>query len=206
MLAAICSSYFLNSEGAERKAIENHQYDHIVKKANPLCSRSEVEAALDKMANEITDKLQDKNPIFICVLNGAIIPMGHLMTRLNFPLQMDYIHATRYRGKIRGSELQILAHPTSSLEGRTVVLVEDIIDTGVTLKKVVDYCYTKGAERVYTATLVDKYQARAENGLGKADFVGLEIPTKFVVGFGLDYEEYFRNMDGIHAMPLDELF
>lgn len=203
---AIGASYFLNAEGSERKAIENQTYEHIAAKAQKLCSRSDVDTALDKMANEITEKLHDKNPIFICVLNGAIIPMGHLMTRLDFPLQMDYIHATRYRGKIRGSDLKILAHPTSSLKGRTVVLVEDIIDTGVTLKKVVDYCYSKGAERVYTATLVDKYQARSAEGLGKADFVGLEIPTKFVVGFGLDYEEYFRNMDGIHEMPLDELF
>ena len=86
------------------------------------------------------------------------------------------------------------------------MLVEDIIDTGKTLKSVVDYCYSQGASEVLTASLIDKMGTRTEDGLEKVDFVGLAIPNKFIVGFGLDYEEYFRNLDGIYVMPENELF
>lgn len=202
----IMASFGLEATGKEQKEIDNEKYSHILNQAEKLYSTEDMENALDKMAGEITAQLKDKNPLFICVLNGAMVPMGQLIPRLNFPLQIDYIHATRYQGKIEGGELEIVAKPRSSLKDRVVVLVEDIIDTGVTLKSVVDYCYGEGAKEVLTATLIDKQDARVENGIQNADFVGLVIPNKFIIGYGLDYEEYFRNLDGIYVMPENELF
>lgn len=199
-------NFSLYAENAGQKKINLSKYNRVLGQASQICSKIEVEKALDKLAEEITDELKNENPIFICVLNGAIVPMGQLMTRLDFPLQMDYIHASRYRGKMEGGQLEILAKPVSSLKNRKVVLVEDIIDTGITLKHIVDYCYKEGAEKVYTATLIDKSMNRSSKGLQKADFVGIEIPNEFIIGYGLDYEEYFRNLDGIYAMPPNELF
>ncbi|MCH9631964.1 MAG: hypothetical protein S4CHLAM6_02870 [Chlamydiae bacterium] len=196
----------LNAGSDEQKSLENEKYKNILNQAEQLYSKEDMHKALDKMALEITEKLENKNPIFVCVLNGAIVPMGQLMTRLDFPLQIDYIHATRYGGKINGGDLKILAKPKSSFEDRVVVLVEDIIDTGKTLKSVIEYCYAQGAKEVLTASLVDKLGTRTEDGLEKVDFVGLEIPNKFIIGFGMDYEKYFRNLDGIYVMPENEIF
>ncbi len=195
----------LNASDGKTKVLAHSKYKDILEQAEKLYSKNDMTQAIDKMAKEIAVKLEDKNPIFVCVLNGAIIPMGQLMTRLDFPLQVDYIRATRYGGKLQGGELQILAEPEAAFANRVVVLVEDIVDTGKTLEGVIEYCYNKGAERVYTASLIDKQGVRPEGGL-EVDFVGLKIPNKFIIGFGLDYEGYFRNLDGIYVMPIKELF
>lgn len=196
----------LEAKTRDVKQIDIEKYKNILNQAEKLYSSDEIDAAIDRMAGEITDELSDKNPIFLCVLNGSIVPMGKIIPKLDFPLQTDYIRATRYSGKINGNNLRILAEPESSFKDRYVVIVEDIVDTGKTIKGVVDYCYGLGAKKVYTATMIDKSENRHEEGLQEVDFVGLNIPNKFIIGYGLDYEEYFRNLDGIYVMPLNELF
>ncbi|MCU7810972.1 MAG: hypoxanthine-guanine phosphoribosyltransferase, partial [Candidatus Thiodiazotropha sp. (ex Notomyrtea botanica)] len=84
--------------------------------AQELYSRAEVEQTLDRLANEITDKLSGEDPIVLCVLNGALIPTGHLLTRLDFPLRQDYVHATRYRGEMSGADLEWIGQPSTSLK------------------------------------------------------------------------------------------
>lgn len=164
-----------------------------------LHSMQEINAALDKMAKEITEKLHDQQPLVMTVLNGSIIPAGHLSTRLDFPLQLDYMHLTRYQGKMHADELHWLAKPRSSLKNRTILIIEDVLDAGTTLSEIIKYCEAEGAKKIYTAVIVDKKHARAEGGLTKADFTGLVVDDLFLVGFGLDYQGYFRNLPGIYA-------
>ena len=169
-------------------------------KAKCLHDMQEINAALDRMATEITQVLKETQPIVMTVLNGSIIPVGHLVTRLDFPLQLDYLHVTRYQGKMHASQLHWLAEPRSSLKDRVILIVEDVLDAGTTLAEIIKYCEAEGAAKIYTAVVVDKKHPRAEGGLVKADFTGLLVEDLFLIGFGLDYEGYFRNLPGIYAV------
>ncbi|HVV68366.1 MAG TPA: hypoxanthine-guanine phosphoribosyltransferase [Gammaproteobacteria bacterium] len=172
----------------------------VFKTSTCLHTRTAVEAALDNMAAEMNQRLAATNPIFVCILVGGIIPLGNLLPRLDFPLEVDYAHATRYQGKTRGSDLKWQAKPQKDLKGRTVIVVDDILDTGLTLQAVIDYCWQQGAQNVYSAVLVDKSEAREPGGLATADFVGLKVENLYVFGYGLDYKEYLRNARGIYAV------
>lgn len=163
-----------------------------------LFSEQQVQAALDKMAEDITNTLADRDPLVLCVMTGGIIPSGHLLTRLNFPLQIDYIHATRYRGETTGSQLQWMVRPTHSLRGREILIVDDIYDEGVTLSEIIEYCWSEGASEVYTAILINKIHDH-KHPL-KVDFVGLETPDRYLFGYGMDYRGYLRNAPGIYAV------
>lgn len=178
------------------------RYQDILDNAECLHSAEAVQKALDTMAKEITDKLKDKNPLLICVMTGALITMGHLATRLPFPLEMDYIHATRYRGAMRGGDLHWLVEPRQSLKDRTILIVDDIMDGGLTLSAIIDYCKQAGAAEVYTAVMVSKIREREPGVDFEPDFVGLTTEDKFLFGFGLDYEEYLRNAPGIYAVTM----
>tara|TARA_R110002073_G_scaffold54501_2_gene140117 strand:- start:1127 stop:1681 length:555 start_codon:yes stop_codon:yes gene_type:complete len=169
-----------------------------------LHDAEEVELALDKMAAEISAELAHKNPLLICIMHGGLITSGKLATRLRFPLQMDYLHATRYRGATSGKDLQWKAFPLESLRGRTVLLVDDILDVGTTLKLIIDYCKEQGSEAVYTAVLLDKQHDRKEAEI-KADFVGLEVADHYLYGYGMDYKGYLRNADGIFAIAQQDM-
>ena len=112
----------------------------VFSRATCLHGRTEIDAALDQLAIEMSDELEDKNPIFLCVLIGGIIPLGNLLPRLHFPLELDYVHATRYGDATTGGELKWIAEPTHDLKGRTIVIVDDILDGGITLSGIIDYC------------------------------------------------------------------
>jgi hypoxanthine phosphoribosyltransferase len=172
----------------------------ISENAELLYTKNEVEAALDRMALAIEQELSDKNPIILCVMIGGLIPMANLLLRLNFPLEVDYIHATRYSGKTQGGALHWKVKPSANLRGRTVVVVDDILDAGVTLAAIIDELENLGAAEVYSAVLVDKHHARDPNGLQKAHFVGLEVEDHYIFGYGMDYEEYLRNAPGIYIV------
>lgn len=162
-----------------------------------LYTRNEVEAALDRMALAIESDLHDKNPVLICVMIGGLIPMSSLLLRLNFPLAVDYIHVTRYNGKTSGGDLTWKVKPSSNLQGRTVLIVDDILDAGVTLQAVVNEIKQLGAAHIYSAVLVDKPHQRSPEGLAHADYVGLEVDDHYIFGYGMDYEDYLRNAPGI---------
>ena len=164
-------------------------------------TKPEVEAAIDKMAEAITHELADSNPLFLCVVIGGIVTLGNLLPRLNFPLEVDYIHATRYRNTLHGGEIHWRAEPSCSLAGRTVVIVDDILDSGLTLIEIIGYCESKQAKKVYSAVLVDKQKPREPGGLAIADFTGLYVEDQYVYGYGMDYKGYLRNAAGIYAAP-----
>lgn len=171
----------------------------VMDNADCLISHDEVERALDRMADEMTRDLGDKLPVFYCVMNGGLITTGHLMPRLGFPLEVDYLHATRYRGKTRGGELFWRVSPEIPMAGRHVVIVDDILDEGATLAAILEYCREAGAKSVSTAVLVDKsHDRKAVPGL-KADYCSLDVADRYVFGFGMDYKGYWRNAPGIFA-------
>ncbi|OGV26618.1 MAG: hypoxanthine-guanine phosphoribosyltransferase [Legionellales bacterium RIFCSPHIGHO2_12_FULL_37_14] len=173
----------------------------VFQRSTRIFSKEQVEAALDKMAAAITAELHDKHPILLCVLVGGIVPMGNLLMRLNFPLEVDYVHVTRYTGNLVGKDnLTWKARPSRDLQDRHVLIVDDILDGGITLASLVEAVKNMGAEKVYTSVVVDKNHQRDKDGLKEADFVGLEVDDHYVFGFGLDYKEYFRNMPGIYMV------
>lgn len=171
----------------------------VLESADCLYSRNQVEAALDKMAVEIMARLQDANPVLLCVMNGGLVPTGQLMTRLNFALQVDYVHATRYRDRTHGGELDWIARPHVDLKDRVVLVIDDILDEGVTLGAIVDYCVQQGAREVLSAVLVEKLHER-KAGARHADFVGLQCEDRYVFGYGMDYKGFLRNAPGIYAV------
>lgn len=176
------------------------QIKEVEKKATCLYSKADVDAALDRMAAEIHEKLEDSNPVLLSVMVGGMIAAGHLLTRLDFPLEVDYVHATRYQSGLRGGEIHWRAEPKTQLKDRTVIVLDDILDGGLTLSAVIEYCHEQGAKEVYGAVLVDKNCPREPGGLAHADFTGLVVENRYVYGFGLDYKEYLRNAPGIYAV------
>ena len=168
--------------------------------AELLHSETEVEAAIDRMAFEITAKLGGDSPVILTVLNGGIIFTGKLLTKLRFPLEVDAIQASRYRGKTQGGLIQWLHKPELPLKGRKVLITDDILDEGVTLSIIVDWCRAQLASEVYTAVLVDK-QIGKERPC-RADFVGLLAENRYLFGYGMDYKNYLRNAPGIYACKI----
>lgn len=175
------------------------EVEQVYAEAELLHGKAEVEAALDQLAAAITVKLRDKNPLVLCLMIGAVIVVGKLLPRLNFPLQLEYVHATRYREKTTGGAMHWVRAPGESLHGRTVLLVDDILDEGVTLSALIEECRKAGATDIYTAVLVDKL-IKKPRALKQADFTGLEIPDYYVFGYGMDYKGYLRNAPGIYAV------
>lgn len=178
---------------------------NVFSRAICLYTKPQVETALDQLAIELDQNVNKKNPLFLCVVVGGIIPLGNLLPRLNFPLEVDYIHATRYKNGTVGKELDWIAEPRISLKNRTVVIVDDILDAGITLKQVIEYCKNQEAKEILTAVLVDKQNARKKEGLQQADFSGLKVDNHYVFGYGMDYKGYLRNAPGIYKVaPEDE--
>jgi hypoxanthine phosphoribosyltransferase len=169
-------------------------------KTNALClfNEQQVEAALDRMAADITVSLHDQNPLVLCVINGGIIITGKLLPRLDFPLNLDSINASRYRNATSGGDtVHWLYKPATALKDRTLLIVDDILDEGHTLRAIVDYCQAEGAAAIYTAVLLDK--ALHKDKPIQADFVGLPVENHYLFGYGMDYKAYLRNAAGIYA-------
>ncbi|MBT9098081.1 hypoxanthine-guanine phosphoribosyltransferase [Methylovulum psychrotolerans] len=169
--------------------------------AELLHSQQEVEAALDAMAAQINRQLAGTNPLVLCVMNGGVVVAGQLLTRLTMPLNVDAINASRYRNQTSGGTVEWVLKPRLPLQGRTVLLIDDILDEGITLAAIHAFCLGQGAAAVYCAVLADKLLGRAKPI--RADFVGLEVVDRYVFGYGMDYKGYLRNAPGIYACPTD---
>lgn len=165
--------------------------------AECLHTNAQVQAAIDRLARELTDKVGAHDPLFLCVLTGGIILTGQLLPRLNFPLQLDYIHATRYSGETSGGTLRWIARPRIPLKDRVVVVVDDILDEGITLAEIVKACKADGAREVYSCVLVNKLHDRKVSYT--SEFIGLEVGDHYVFGYGMDYKTWLRNAQGIFA-------
>ena len=176
----------------------------VAGRATRIHSAEEVEAALARMVDEITAELAGSDPVLLCVMNGGLIVTGLLAVRLRFPLQLDYLHLSRYRGETAGGKIDARVMPALGLRGRVVLVVDDILDEGHTLSAVLRFCREQGAARVLSAVLVDKQRSRDEASV-KADFIGLRVPDRYVYGYGMDYKGYLRNADGIYAVADEDM-
>ena len=175
----------------------------VAARATCLFDEGQVEAALDRIATAITDQYSNSNPVLLCVMNGGLVMTGKLATRLHFPLQIDYLHATRYRDRTQGSDLEWKRHPEIDLSGRTVIVLDDILDEGATLAAIIEYLKNQDLEELAVAVLLDKQHQRKVPGVS-AQIVGLEVADYYVYGYGMDYKGYLRNAPGIFAVdPLD---
>ncbi len=156
-----------------------------------------VQAAVAKVAEAVRERLAGKYPLVLCVMTGGVVFCGQLLTQLNFPLDFDYLHATRYGPETQGGKISWRTAPWTSVKGRSVLVVDDILDEGVTLAAVKESLRRMGAADVLTAVFADKL-----NGKQKpiaADFVGLTVPDRFVFGFGMDAGGSWRNLPAIYA-------
>lgn len=180
--------------------IDAEEIKRVYIEADLLYSQSEVDTAINAMAAEITEQLQDRDPVIFAVMNGGLVIAGQLLTRLNFPLVASYLHATRYRNTTSGHELEWKVPPMVEFRDRPVLVIDDILDEGHTLAEVMDYLKAEGAASVQSAVLVDKRHDRKARPDLKADFVGLEIEDRYIFGYGMDYKGYWRNAPGIFAV------
>ncbi|MEO5624904.1 MAG: hypoxanthine-guanine phosphoribosyltransferase [Dokdonella sp.] len=156
-------------------------------------------ASIARIGTEIDHLLGGQPAVFVTVMQGALIFAGQLAISITSPLVFDYVHATRYRGATTGGELHWIKRPATSLAGATVLLVDDILDEGHTLNAIRDYCLEQGAARVLLAVLCEKRHGRGVANL-HADFVGVEVPDRYVFGYGMDYHEQGRNLAAIYAV------
>lgn len=177
------------------------QAREILASAEVVHSADVVSAAVKQVAREIAGKLRDTNPVLLCVMSGGVPFAGQLMTLLDFPLDFDYLHVTRYGQDIAGGALSWRTAPWTPVKGRTVLVVDDILDEGVTLAAVRERLLQQGAAAVYTAVLADKLNGKQKPI--QADFVALTVPDRFVFGYGMDARGAWRNLPAIHALKED---
>jgi hypoxanthine phosphoribosyltransferase len=170
----------------------------IFNRGELLYGRLELEQVMDRLAAEITDRMADTFPIALCVMGGAVVFAGQLLPRLGFPLEFDYLHATRYRDGTRGGEIEWAMLPRKDLTGRTVLLLDDILDEGHTLAAAKQKLLGMGASRVEIAVLAEKELAQEKPV--HADYVGVWLPDRYVFGMGMDAYGLWRNLPGIYAL------
>ncbi len=163
-----------------------------------VSSAAQVEAAIGKVAAEVQQQFKDRYPLVLIVMGGAVVFAGQLLPKLRMPLDLDYIHATRYGAATTGSGIEWRVEPPRNVHGRAVLVLDDILDGGQTMVAIRDRLLGLGAASFHCAVLVEKILARPKPIA--ADFVGLTIPDRFVFGCGMDAKGFWRNLPEIRAM------
>ncbi len=170
----------------------------ILETAEQLCSAVFVSESITRVAGEITARLGERYPLVLTVMGGAIVFAGQLIPQLRFPLDLDYVHATRYRNGTQGHQIEWKVLPKEDVRGRTVLVLDDILDEGHTLLAVRDRLLEMGAAAFYCAVLCDKVIGKAKPI--QADFVGFTVPDRYVFGCGMDVRGAWRNLPAIYAL------
>lgn len=160
---------------------------------------AEILAAIDRLADRLNQQLEGETPVVLCVMQGGLIFSGHLIPRLKCMLEIDYIHATRYGNTTSGGELSWKSYPDNDLSGRTVLILDDILDEGNTLQSIIKYCETQGASKIISAVLVRKHHDRCVDH-ELTDNIALDVEDKYVFGFGMDYDGKYRQLDSIYEL------
>ena len=163
-----------------------------------VSSAAEVEAAIGRLAGEIQNQFKDRYPLVLVVMGGAVVFGGQLLPRLRLPLDLDYIHASRYGAAITGGGIDWRVEPPRSVRGRAVLVLDDILDAGQTMCAIRDRLLEQGAASFHCAVLVEKILPQTKPIA--ADFVGLTISDRFVFGCGMDAKGFWRNLPEIRAM------
>jgi hypoxanthine phosphoribosyltransferase len=179
----------------------------LLANARQIVSPEQVQSAVSKVAERLNARFaqegEDGFPLVLGVMGGAVVFTGHLLTQLDFPLEFDYIHVSRYGDEDQGGQIVWKVIPRQNVAGRTIVVVDDILDEGETLAHVKQRLLDMGAAEVIVAVFADKELGRAKPI--KADLVGLTVPNEFVVGFGMDIYGYWRNLPGLWVIRQEDL-
>ncbi|MDO4190433.1 MAG: hypoxanthine phosphoribosyltransferase [Bacteroidales bacterium] len=158
----------------------------------------EILDAVQKIANRINTELSDKQPLFLGVLNGSFMFMSDLMKRINIPAEISFVKMSSYEGMSTTGKIKKLIGLNQDIKGRTIVVVEDIVDTGFTMMNMIAQLKELGAGDIKIATLVSKPEARKHEV--PLDYIAFEIPNRFIVGYGLDYDGFGRNLPHIYTL------
>ena len=170
----------------------------ILQQAELLYTHEQVQAALHKVAREINARLADAHPLVLSVMGGAVVFSGQLLPLLDFPLDFDYVHVSRYGDARYGGAMQWKVEPRENVRGRVVLLLDDILDEGHTLATLRERVLALGADKCYSAVFADKQHGRKKPI--RADFVGMDVPNRFLFGYGMDIEGAWRNLPAIYAV------
>lgn len=184
----------LKSPGADAQA--------LLARAERLLTAEEVAQAVRRVAGEITAVLGGQQPLLLAVMRGGVVFAGQLLPLLPFPLDFDYVDATRYGDATRGGELDWRVDVPATVRDRTVLVVDDILDEGRTLAAIRRRLLEAGAQRVLIAVFADKQLSRAKPVA--ADFTGVQVPDRYVFGFGMDVHGWWRNLPAVYALRRDE--
>jgi len=178
--------------------LSKQQARDVLQNAELLYSEQQVQSAVQRVAQEINATLAEQHPLLLSVMGGAVVFTGQLLPMLNFSLEFDYVHVSRYGNAQKGGELHWKVAPGESVRGKVVLVVDDILDEGETMAAIKDRVMDLGATRFYSAVFADK-----ENGRDKpvrADYVGITVPERFVFGYGMDIHGAWRNLPAIYAV------
>jgi hypoxanthine phosphoribosyltransferase len=170
----------------------------ILDSADLVCDKAKVYGAIGRIAAEISAHLKDRYPLVLAVMGGSVFFAGHLLPQLRFPLEFDYIHASRYGEATSGGKVIWKVEPHENVRGRTVLVLDDILDGGETLAAIRDRILSLGATAFYSAVLADKEIGRKKPIV--PDFVGLKLPNRYVFGCGMDVSGAWRNLPEIYAV------
>ena len=175
--------------------VNPHQY---LQEAQLIHSQQAVNQAISTMAEQLNQCYVNEPPIVLCVMGGAVYFTGQLLPKLQFPLEFDFVQATRYQDSTEGKELKWIVMPKASVKDRNLLILDDILDEGITLKAIVDQCKLLGAKEIKSAVLVEKQLNK--NKAMNADYVGLIVPERYVFGCGMDVYGWWRNLPAIYAL------
>lgn len=170
-----------------------------LKTADLIHNQATLSSAISRMGEEIGQALSGQSAVFLTIMQGGLVFAGQLATAIEADLEFDYVHASRFRGTTEGGELKWMRRPDTGLKDRVVLLVDDILDEGHTLQAIRKWCADQGASKVLLAVLCEKRHGRTVPGLS-GDFVGVEVPDRYVFGYGMDFNEQGRNLPAIYAI------
>ncbi len=168
------------------------------KQFKPYISQQQITTAVKSIANSINTELENDFPIFLVVLNGSFMFAADLLKEVTIPCEISFIKVASYHGTSSTGNVTELIGLTEDITGRTVVIVEDIVDTGITLERLMNVLTRKKVKQIKIATVLLKPQSYKKEF--KVDYVGIEIPNDFVVGYGLDYDGLGRNLKEIYVL------
>ncbi|MCP5246507.1 MAG: hypoxanthine-guanine phosphoribosyltransferase [Burkholderiales bacterium] len=172
--------------------------EQIRQTAELIYSAEAIEKTVQRLANEITAVLSEQNPLVLCVMKGGVVFAGHLLPKLIFPMNFDYVQVSRYHNETSGGEINWIVFPQDCYKDRTVLVIDDILDEGITLEAIRKKVLDCGAKSFYSVVLVEKELGQIKPY--QADFVGLILPNRYVFGFGMDIHGAWRNLPAIYAL------
>ena len=170
----------------------------LIRKSSVIYSEIEIKTVIKNIADQVNQTIQTDDLYVLCVMNGALIFAGQLLPRLEKNIQYSYIHATRYAASLTGGPIHWLVKPPIDIKGKTVLILDDILDEGITLREIATTCLAMKAKAIYTAVLFDKEITKEKSYF--PNFIGLKVPNRFVFGYGLDCKGLGRNLPHLYAL------